>query len=91
MASDEGVPAKYNLRIVERATLELAAEFHPERRLTKEQLAEEVVGDPDDDREAEVVAQAIRNLHQFGLLHSVDGVNIEPTPVALRAVALLTR
>jgi len=91
MTPDERVPAKYNLRIVEAATLELAAELHPERSLSKEQLAEEVVGDPGDSKEAEVVAQAIRNLHERGLLHSRDGETIEPTPVALRAVALLTR
>lgn len=49
-----------------------------------------IVSDPDDGREVETVAQAIRNLRQFSLFRDRDDEIVEPTQAALRAVALLT-
>lgn len=82
-------PPKYNVATVEAVILEVAAELHPQN-LTAKELALMIVGDPDDAREAETAAQAIRGLREFGLFKVRDDEIVEPTPAALRAVALLT-
>lgn len=82
-------PAKYNVAKVESVILEVAAELHPEQ-LTARDLALKIVSDPDDTREVETAAQAIRNLRGYGLLSDRNDEIVEPTSAALRAVALLT-
>lgn len=86
--TDRDIPAKYDVAKVEAVMLEVAAELHPER-LSAGGLSLRIVGDPDDDREVETAAQAIRNLCEFGLFHVGDDGIVEPTPAALHAVALL--
>jgi hypothetical protein len=88
VTTDSDTSPKYNLEIVESAVLEIAAELHPEH-LSAGALTLRIVGDPDDDREVETAAQAIRNLREFGLFVDRDDEIVEPTPVALRAFALL--
>lgn len=80
---------KYDVAIVEAVILEVAAELHPEH-LSTDGLSLKVVSDPGDDMEARTAAHAIRNLREFGLLKDRDDETVEPTPAALRAVALLT-
>lgn len=79
----------YNVAIVEAVALQVAAELHP-KRVTANELSLEIVSDPDDTREMQTAAQAIRNLGEFGLLTTRDDEIVEPTTAALRAVALLT-
>jgi hypothetical protein len=80
---------KYDVAIVEAVILEVAAELHPQN-LTAKELALRIVWDPDDSREVETAAQAIRNLREFGLFANGNGETVMPTPAGLRAVALLT-
>jgi hypothetical protein len=82
-------PPKYNLEIVEAVVLEIAAELHPEH-LSTGGLSMRIVSDPDDDREVDTAALAIRNLRELGLLRNRGDEIVEPTPAALRAVAFLT-
>jgi len=82
-------PPKYDVATVEAVILEVAAELHP-RNLTARELALEIIGDPDDAREVGTAAQAIRGLREFGPFNVRDDEIVEPTPAALRAVALLT-
>jgi hypothetical protein len=86
--SDSEIPPKYNVAIVESVILEVAAELHP-KHLTARDLSLKIVSDSDDDRETETAARAIRNLGEFGLFSDRDDEIVEPTPAALRAVALL--
>ncbi len=79
---------KYDVVVVEAVILEVAAELHP-MLLTPRDLARRVISDPDDKRELETAAQAIRGLREFGLLSKEEEI-AEPTLAALRAVALLT-
>ncbi len=79
---------KYDVSIVEAVILEVAAELHP-MLLTPHDLSLKVVSDPDDKREIETAAQAIRGLREFGLLSKEEEI-AKPTLAALRAVALLT-
>jgi len=79
----------YNVAIVEAVILEVAAELHPQN-LTAKELALKIINDPDDTREVETAAQAIRGLREFGLFASRDDEIVQPTPAALRACALLT-
>lgn len=88
MAKPDTSP-NYNVGIVEAVILEVAAELHPEN-LTAKELALKIVSDPDDAKEVEVAAQAIRGLREFGLFCDGDGETVMPTPAGLRAVALLT-
>lgn len=87
--AERKTPPKYDLEIVEFATLAMAAELHPER-LSVDGLLLKIVSDPDDDREVKVAARAIRNLRELGLFKNRDDEIVELTPAALRAVALLT-
>ena len=84
----ERTSPKYDVATVECAILEVAAELHPQP-LSADGFPLKIVGDPDDSRELETVAQAIRNLREFGLLRGRDDEIVELTPAALRAVALL--
>lgn len=83
------IPPKYNVGIVEAVLLEIAAELHPEH-LSVGELSLRIVGDPDDRREVETAAQAIRGLREFGLFSDGDDEIVQPTPAGLRAVELLT-
>lgn len=87
-SSIETLPPKYNLAIVEAATLEVAAELHPQY-LTARELLLKIVSNPDDNREVEIADQAIRGLREFGLFRDRDNEIVEPTPAALHAYALL--
>ena len=87
MTADRVSP-KYDLATVEAVLLEMAAELHP-RHLTARDLSLEIVSDPDDGREVETAAEAIRNLQEYGLLSVGEDGSVTPTPAALRAVALL--
>jgi hypothetical protein len=89
VTADNDTPPKYNLEIVERAVLEIAAGLHPEH-LSAGALTLRIVSNPDDEREVETAVQAIRNLREFGLFHNRDDEIVEPTTAALRAVVLLT-
>lgn len=89
MASDSDTHPHYDVEIVEGAILEIAAELHPEH-LSADALAMRIVSDPNDSREVETAAQAIRNLREFGLLKDRDDEIVEPTQAALQAVVLLT-
>jgi hypothetical protein len=86
--TDNKTHPKYDTATVEAVLLEIAAELHPER-LSSGLLTLRIVSNPDDDREVETAAQAIRNLREFGLFKVRDDEIVEPTPAALRAVALL--
>lgn len=88
MEDDASTPPKYDVAIVECVVLELAAELHP-RHLGVRELALRIVGDPDDTREVETVAEAIRSLRHSDLLCDRDDEIVEPTRAALRAVELL--
>lgn len=83
------IPAKYNVPKVEAAILETAAELHPEH-LSVTGLSRRIVSDLDDSKEVETATHAISNLRRFGLFSNRDDEIVEPTPAALRAVALLT-
>jgi hypothetical protein len=85
---DSETPPKYNVAMVEAVILEVAAELHPEH-LSAGRLSLKIVSNPDDDREIATAAQAIRNLRGYGLFSDRDDEIAEPTPAALRAVALL--
>jgi hypothetical protein len=54
------------------------------------ELSLRLVSDPDDGREVETAAEAIRNLREFGLFSIREEGGVAPTPAALRACALLT-
>jgi hypothetical protein len=82
-------PPKYNVAVVEAVLLEVAAELHPQH-LTTGELRLKIVSDPGDSQEVETATQAIRNLCEFGLFRDRGDEIVEPTPAALRAVALLT-
>jgi hypothetical protein len=84
------VPPKYNLALVKQVVLDDVIELYPQR-LTVAELALRIVSDPDDSREVEIVAEAIRDLRRSGLFRyrNHDQV-VEPTHAALEAHALLT-
>jgi len=82
------IPPKYDVALVESVILEVVAERHPEHHSTDE-LSLKIVSDPGDRREIEAVAQAISSLREFGLLKDRGDEIVEPTPAALRALALL--
>jgi hypothetical protein len=86
--ADSKTPPKYNVAIVEPVILQMGAELHP-RHLTARELSLRIVTNPDDKREIETAAQAIRNLCEFGLFKDRADEIVELTPTALHAVALL--
>lgn len=86
--TDCRIPPQYDVAKVEAVILAVAAELHPEH-LSTGGLLLKVVSDAGDAREIETGAQAIRNLREFGLFADGDDEIVEPTPVALRACALL--
>jgi hypothetical protein len=86
--TDPNTLPKYDVPIVEAVILEVAAELHPEH-LSQGELSLKIVSDPDDSRELETAAQAIRGLREFGLFKVRDDEIVEPTPAALRAASLL--
>jgi hypothetical protein len=81
-------PPKYDMAIVEAQVLEVAADLHPQH-LRAAELSRRIVGDPDDKRELETAAQAIRNLRELGVFSNRDDEMVELTPATLRAAALL--
>lgn len=83
-------PPEHNVKVVEAVILEVAAELHPEN-LSAGGLSLRIVRDPDDSREVETAARAIRGLREFGLLKDRDDELVEPTQAALRVFDLLTR
>jgi hypothetical protein len=85
---EASTPPKYNVDSVEAVVLEMAAELHPEH-LSTDGLLSKVVADPRDEREIETGVQAISSLREVGLLTHRDDELVEPTPAALRTVALL--
>jgi hypothetical protein len=87
--TDDKTPPKYDVAIVEAVILEVVAELHPEH-LSVGELSLRILSEPDDSREVETVAQAIRNLREFGIFRNRDDEIVEPTQTALRAVTLLT-
>jgi hypothetical protein len=84
-------PPKYNPKLVEQVILEEAVRAHRTnpQRLTIDELAMRIVSDPDDNREIETAAQAIRSLQEFGVFKDRDDEIVEPTPATLQVVALL--
>lgn len=80
--------ANYERPKVEAVLLEIAAEMHPSR-LTAEMLIAMIVSDVEDAREVAVARHAINGLREFDLFNVSEGEIVEPTPGALRAVALL--
>lgn len=87
--TDSETPAKYDVAIVEAVILEIAAELHPEH-LREDELPLKIISDPDDSKEVDTAARAIRGLREFGLFKDRGDEIVEPTPAALRAFALLT-
>jgi hypothetical protein len=84
-----GHEPQYEVAVVEALLLEIAAELHPEH-LSTGGLLRKVVANPDDAREIDTGVQAIRNLREFGLVADRADETVEPTPAAIRAVALFT-
>lgn len=82
-------PPQYDVAKVEAVILEVAAELHPQN-LTARDLSQKIVSNPNDAREVETAAQAIKGLREFGLFAVREDEIVEPTPAALRACALLT-
>ena len=78
----------FDVETVEAVVLEVVAELHPDN-LPMDRLAQRIASDPDDCREMATATQAIHNLRKLGLLSDRDDEIVEPTPAALRAVALL--
>jgi hypothetical protein len=82
-------PAAYDLEIVARTILEEVLRLHPER-LTVAELSLRIIGDPEDEREAETVAEALQRLRASGLIrYRNDERLVEPTQAVLRYVALM--
>lgn len=87
--AEESAQSQYDVVAVEALLLEVAAELHPDH-LSTGGLLRRIVTDPDDAREIETGVQAIHNLREFGLVADRADETVEPTPVAVRAVALFT-
>jgi hypothetical protein len=62
--------------------------LHP-KHLTPSALGQRIVVDPDDSKEIEAIAQAIRDLREFGLLQGGDDEVVKPTVAALYGGVLL--
>lgn len=87
--SEVGVPPGYDVRTVEGAVLELAAELHP-GRLPADELVRKTVTDAGDPREIETARRAIGNLRELGLFRRRDDEMLELTQATRQAVSLLT-
>lgn len=87
--TDSETPPKYNVATVESVILRLAVELNP-RDLSARDLALKIVSDPQDRKEFETAAQAIRGLCEVRLLADPYEETVEPTPAGTRAVELLT-
>lgn len=82
-------PPKYDPEHVERAVLEEVLRRHPER-LTIGELSLRIVGDPEDELEVEIAAEAIHDLRASGVVrYREDDQLVEPTHAVLRYVELL--
>lgn len=79
---------KYDISVVEAVILEEVAKLEPDH-LSAGNLLRRIVSNPKDAKEIETGLRAIRNLQKVGLLIDRIDEPIEPTPAALRAVALL--
>jgi hypothetical protein len=83
------LPPKYDPELVECVVLEEVLRLHPER-LTVTELSLKIVGDPEDDLEAETAIGAIHNLRASGLVrYRNDDRLVEPIHALLRYVELL--
>jgi hypothetical protein len=85
--NDSGTPPKYDLTKVEAIILEIAAELHPQH-LAADDFLSKIISDRDDSREVKTAMRAICNLREFGLFQRREDEVVEPTPAALRAIAL---
>jgi hypothetical protein len=86
-----GSSPKYNVFLVAGLLLEDAVELHPQHLTTRE-LSLRIVVDPNDSKEIDTAAQAIRYLKESGLVECKnDSKVVKPTLTARRAVVLLTR
>jgi hypothetical protein len=91
MAVDGPTPPKYNRELVEQALLEVTVDLHP-NSLSLTELTSTIAVNSGDAREVRTIATAIDGLRRCGLLRCLArGGVVEPTPAALRAIALLTR
>jgi hypothetical protein len=86
---DRPSPPEYDVAKVEAVMLEVVAELHP-RHLNARNLSLSIVNEASDEREVETARLAIENLRESGLFEKRGDQIVEPTPAALRAVALLT-
>lgn len=86
--SEGRVPPGYDVRTVEGAVLELAAELHP-RWLPADELVRRTVSDAGDAREVETARLAIGNLRELGVFRRRDDGTLELTRATRQAVALL--
>jgi hypothetical protein len=90
MTAGTAISPNYLPKPVERAILEEVIELLPVR-LTVAELCLWIAADPEDDREAETIRDAIRDLKRSGLLrYRGDDLLVEPTQAAVQAFALLT-
>jgi hypothetical protein len=87
--TNTGASPQYNVAIVEAVILEVGAELDPDS-LTARELSLRIVSNPDDPREVETAAKAIRGLCEVGLFSDRDDEIVEPTPAAFRALELLS-
>lgn len=86
-----GPSPKYNVLLVAGLLLEDAVELHPQH-LTTHELSLRIVVDPNDSKEIDTAAQAIRYLRESGLVECQnDNKVVKPTLTARRVVALLVR
>jgi hypothetical protein len=88
MSADRTGPPQHNRTIVERVLLEEALELHPQQPTVAE-LSLRIILNPDDSREVETAAQAIKSLKEVGLFCDRDDDIVVPTPACLRAGELL--
>lgn len=87
-SAEDSTQPQYDVAVVEALILDIAAELHPEH-LSTGRLLRQIVNNADDEKEIETGVQAIRNLREVGLFTRRDDEIVEPTPAAIRAVALL--
>jgi hypothetical protein len=81
-------PAKYNVGMVEAVILLEAAE-RESQNLTAGELAREIISDPEDSRQVEIVFHGIRNLKEVGLFSNPGGEVVKLTPAGRHAYELM--